>query len=71
MLFLAVGMLVVGLLILAIAGLQLIFYVIDLARGETGAPKRGPVDVALYWLTGTGAVLFIAGFWLWRAGAAG
>ena len=71
MLFLAVGMLVVGLLVVCIAGLQVVFYLLDVARGETGRPKRAPIDKALYWLTGLGVVLLVGGILLWRGGAAG
>ena len=63
--FLAIGLIVVGVLILALAGLQLLLAAVDAARGR-GAP-RGVAGRLLYGGAAAGAVCLGVGLWLFRA----
>lgn len=67
MLFLAIGLLVVGILVLCIAGIQVLFVVIDAARGQAVTPRKRPVDVALYGLAGAGLAALLIGIWILHA----
>lgn len=67
MLFLAIGLVVIGILVLCIAGIQVLFVAIDAVRGEAVAPRKRPLDVALYGLAGGGLVALLIGIWLLHA----
>jgi hypothetical protein len=68
MLYLAVGLLVVGVIVTCLAGLQVLYAGIDVLRGKPVQVRRRPADVMLYWITAAGIVAIIVGVILLRAG---
>lgn len=71
MLYLAVGLLVIGVLVACIAGIQVLFVGVDMLRGMPVRARQRPTDMMLYLLTGLGILAIIAGFWLLHAGVRG
>jgi hypothetical protein len=68
MLFLAIGLLVVGVIVACLAGYQVLFVGIDALRGMAVRPRQRPVDVMLYVLTVLGILAIIVGIILLHAG---
>ena len=68
MLFLAIGLLVVGVIVACLAGYQVLFVGVDAGRGIHVRPRQRPVDVMLYVITVLSILVIIGGILLLHAG---